>query len=49
MIYNFQVAEHIGTEHHEIIITEKDVIDVLDDVIYHLETIDITTVRASIV
>ncbi|XP_058790517.1 asparagine synthetase [glutamine-hydrolyzing] [Phymastichus coffea] len=43
-----QVADHIGTDHHEIIITEKDIKDVLDDVIYHLETFDITTVRASI-
>lgn len=43
-----EVANHIGTEHHEIIFTEKDVEDVLDDVIYYLETPDITTIRASI-
>lgn len=43
-----QVAEYIGTEHHEIIFTEQDVISVLDKVIYSLETYDITTVRASI-
>ncbi|XP_014231151.1 asparagine synthetase [glutamine-hydrolyzing] [Trichogramma pretiosum] len=43
-----QVADHIGTEHHEVIITQKDISDVLDDVIYHLETFDITTIRASI-
>ncbi|XP_021920732.1 asparagine synthetase [glutamine-hydrolyzing] isoform X2 [Zootermopsis nevadensis] len=42
------VANHIGTEHHEVIFTEQDVMSVLDKVIYHLETPDITTVRASI-
>ncbi|EFN79560.1 asparagine synthetase [glutamine-hydrolyzing] [Harpegnathos saltator] len=43
-----QVAEYIGTEHHEIIFTQQDVMDVLDKVIYSLETYDITTIRASI-
>jgi len=43
-----KVAKHIGSEHHEVIFTEKDVSDVLDDVIYTLESFDITTVRASI-
>lgn len=43
-----QVADYIGSEHHEIIFTEKDVIDVLNNVIYSLETYDITTIRASI-
>lgn len=42
------VADFIGTEHHEIIFTESDVANVLDDVIYALETPDITTIRASI-
>ncbi|XP_043469934.1 asparagine synthetase [glutamine-hydrolyzing]-like [Leptopilina heterotoma] len=43
-----QVAEFIGTEHHEIIFTEEDVEQVLDQVIYQIETFDITTIRASI-
>lgn len=43
-----KVAQHIGTEHHEVTFTPEDVIRVLDKVIYHLETPDITTVRASI-
>ncbi|XP_012230239.1 asparagine synthetase [glutamine-hydrolyzing] isoform X2 [Linepithema humile] len=43
-----QVADYIGTDHHEIIFTHEDVIDVLDKVIYTLETYDITTIRASI-
>lgn len=42
------VADYIGTEHHSIIFTENDVANVLDDVIYTLETPDITTIRASI-
>lgn len=43
-----QVADHIGTEHHEIIFTPDDVKEVLDKVLYYTETLDITTVRASI-
>ncbi|XP_014273059.1 asparagine synthetase [glutamine-hydrolyzing] [Halyomorpha halys] len=43
-----QVAKHIGSDHHEVIFTEQTVKDVLDTVIYHLETCDITTIRASI-
>lgn len=43
-----KVAKHIGTEHHEIIFTEEDVANVLDDVIATLETADITTIRASV-
>lgn len=43
-----EVAKFIGTDHHEIIFTEEDVATMLDDVIYHLETPDITTIRASI-
>lgn len=42
------VAKHLDTEHHEIIFTEEDVERVLDEVIYCLETPDITTIRASI-
>jgi len=41
------VSDHIGTIHHEIIFTIQEGIDSLRDVIYHLETYDITTVRAS--
>lgn len=43
-----EVAKHINSDHYEIICTEKDVINVLDDVIYSLESCDITTIRASI-
>ena len=41
------VADHIGTIHHEINFTIQEGIDAIRDVIYHLETYDVTTVRAS--
>jgi len=41
------VAEAIGSVHHEITFTVQEGLDALSDVIYHLETFDITTVRAS--
>jgi len=42
-----KVAEHLGTIHHEIYFTVQEGLDALTDVIYHLETYDVTTVRAS--
>lgn len=44
--YAKQVADYLGTEHEEIIISKKDVLETLDELIYHLETYDITTIRA---
>ena len=41
------VADHIGTVHHEINFTVQEGVDAIRDVIYHLETYDVTTVRAS--
>jgi len=41
------VADHIGSVHHEIEFTIQEGLDALRDVIYHLETYDVTTVRAS--
>ncbi|MDQ8155001.1 MAG: asparagine synthase B [Gemmatimonadota bacterium] len=41
------VAEAIGAIHHEIHFTVQEGLDALSDVIYHLETFDITTIRAS--
>lgn len=43
-----EVAKHIDTDHHEISFSPEDIAEVLDSVIYHLETSDITTIRASI-
>jgi asparagine synthase (glutamine-hydrolysing) len=40
-------AEHIGTVHHEINYTVQEGLDALRDVIYFIETYDVTTVRAS--
>ncbi len=42
-----KVAKHIGTKHHEVKYTIQEGINALRDVIYHIETYDVTTVRAS--
>ena len=42
-----KVAEHIGTIHHEIHFTVQEGLDAVRDVIYHVETYDVTTIRAS--
>ena len=42
-----KVSDHIGSIHHEVIFTIQEGLDAIKDVIYHLETYDITTVRAS--
>jgi asparagine synthase (glutamine-hydrolysing) len=42
-----KVAAHIGSVHHELRFTVQEGIDALADVIYHLETYDVTTVRAA--
>lgn len=42
-----KVANHIGTIHHEINFTVQEGLDAIRDVIYHVETYDVTTIRAS--
>jgi len=42
-----KVADHIGTVHHEIKFTIQEGLDAIRDVIYKLETYDITTIRSS--
>jgi len=42
-----RAAEHIGSVHHEVKYTIQEGLDAIRDVIYHLETYDVTTVRAS--
>ncbi len=42
-----KVADHIGTVHHEINYTVQEGLDAIRDVIYYIETYDVTTVRAS--
>jgi asparagine synthase (glutamine-hydrolysing) len=42
-----KVADYIGSVHHEIHFTIEEGLDAINDVIYHLETYDVTTIRAS--
>jgi len=42
-----KVAEHIGTIHHPLVFTIQEGLDALEDVIKHIETYDVTTIRAS--
>ncbi|KAM0953202.1 putative asparagine synthase (glutamine-hydrolyzing) [Dioscorea sansibarensis] len=42
-----EVADYLGTVHHEFHFTVQDGIDAIEDVIHHIETYDVTTIRAS--
>ena len=42
-----KVADHLGTVHHPVHFTIREGLDAIKDVIYHLETYDVTTIRAS--
>ena len=42
-----KVADHLGTVHHEMHYTIQEGLDALRDVIWHIETFDVTTIRAS--
>lgn len=42
-----KVADHIGTIHHPLVFTIQEGIDALEDVVKHIETYDVTTIRAS--
>ncbi|KAF9821373.1 hypothetical protein IEO21_00619 [Rhodonia placenta] len=42
-----KAAHYLGTVHHEYVFTVQEGLDAIPDVIYHLETFDVTTVRAS--
>jgi asparagine synthase (glutamine-hydrolysing) len=46
--YAKMVADFLKTNHHEVYFTEEDTLKVVREVIWHLETWDITTIRASI-
>ena len=46
--YAAMVAKHLGTHHHEILMTERQVMEALPEVVRMLETYDITTIRASL-
>jgi asparagine synthase (glutamine-hydrolysing) len=45
--YAKTVAEYLNTEHHELILEKDEMFDSIGDVIYHIESYDTTTVRAS--
>ncbi len=42
------VAEHLNTKHNEVIVTEKEMLEAIPEVIYKVETYDTTTIRASV-
>tara|TARA_B100000035_G_scaffold314579_1_gene331314 strand:+ start:2689 stop:4428 length:1740 start_codon:yes stop_codon:yes gene_type:complete len=42
------VADHLNTNHTEIVVTEKEMIDAIPQVIYEVESYDTTTIRASV-
>lgn len=46
--YAKMVAHHIGSEHVDVLMSVDDILNAVKDVIYHTETYDITTIRASI-
>ena len=43
-----RVAEHLGTRHHEVCLTEQQFLEAIDSTIYQIESYDTTTVRASV-
>ena len=45
--YAKMVADHIGSKHHEVIVTEEQMLNAVERVIYNIESWDTTTVRAS--
>lgn len=47
-LYARKVAQHLGTVHHEYIYTEAEMLQILPDVIYHLESFDFALVRSAI-
>ncbi|ODP98622.1 MULTISPECIES: asparagine synthase B [Salinivibrio] len=42
-----EVADHLGTVHHEFTYSIQEGLDAIRDVVYHIETYDVTTIRAS--
>ena len=46
--YADKVAKHIGSKHHRIELTEEDMLNAIPEVIHQIESMDTTTVRASV-
>lgn len=45
--YAKQMADHLGTNHHEVIFSKKDILETLRTIVWVTETWDVTTIRAS--
>ena len=43
-----RAAEHLGTDHHEVLLTEEEFLAAVRDTVWHTESYDTTTVRASV-
>ena len=48
LVYAQKVADHLGTKHTSIVLTEQEFFDAIPEVIYAIESYDTTTVRASV-
>ena len=48
LFYAKKVANYLGTVHHEVLFTPEEGINAIPEVVFHLESYDITTVRASV-
>ena len=48
ILYARKVAKFINSDHHEYILSQKEFLSVIENVIYNIESYDTTTVRASI-
>ncbi|MBT3590471.1 MAG: asparagine synthase B [Candidatus Marinimicrobia bacterium] len=48
LVYAKEVADFLGTKHHQIELTQKDFLKAIETVIYNIESYDTTTVRASV-
>lgn len=48
LVASQKVADYLGTDHTQVIITPEEIVKAVPDVIYHNESYDITTIRASI-
>lgn len=44
-----QVAEHLGTQHHELVVTDEMIRGAISSAVWHLETFDVATVRSGVV
>lgn len=46
--YAKQVADYLGTNHHEVIISQEDILNTIEKVIWHIESWDVTSIRSGI-